>query len=60
MSSRIDVRADKKALEARLAILLDAQAEINLNPQQREAEAADLKRRIAGFVLPDATKQIVR
>ncbi|MCP4937038.1 MAG: hypothetical protein GY927_23230, partial [bacterium] len=52
--------ADKKALEARLAILLDTQAEINLNPQQREAEAADLKRRIASFVLPDATKRIVR
>ncbi|MCP4185932.1 MAG: hypothetical protein GY761_21935 [Hyphomicrobiales bacterium] len=52
--------ADKKALEARLAILLDTQAEINLNPQQREAEAADLKRRISGFVLPDATKRIVR
>lgn len=52
--------SDKNALESRLTILLDKQAELNLDEEQRQAEANDLKRRIASFVLPDANKRITR
>lgn len=67
--SRITVRntaayeeaiSDRNALQARLDILLDTQTELELSKEQRNAEAADLQRRIAAFVIPDADKKITR
>ena len=67
--SRITVRntaayeealSDRNAMQSRLDILLDAQAELELSKEQRNSEANDLKRRITAFVLPDANKEITR